>query len=75
MDRLREIGEAVPFVNGKTILSRVQDTVAEVERLRVALGEIAEGRGRFSLDHFQHAKNTIEDMKEIAQKAIDKDVA
>ena len=35
-----------------------------------ALREISEGRGRFSLDHHQHAKNTIEDMKEIAVKAL-----
>jgi len=35
-----------------------------------ALREIAEGRGRYSLDQFEHARNTIEDMKEIARVAI-----
>ena len=35
-----------------------------------ALQEIAEGKGRYSLDHFEHARNTIEDMKEKANAAV-----
>ena len=42
----------------------------EVNRLRTALSEIAEGRGRFSRDPFEHASNTIEDMKAIAVAAL-----
>jgi hypothetical protein len=34
------------------------------------LREIAEGRGRFSLDPLTHATNTIEDMKAIALRAL-----
>lgn len=40
------------------------------KRLREALREISEGRGRFSLDNFEHARNTIEDMKELALAAL-----
>ncbi len=40
------------------------------DALRAALAEIAEGRGRFSLDHHEHAMNTIEDMKAIACGAL-----
>ena len=38
----------------------------EVERLWKILREVSEGRGRFSTDHHEHAKNTVEDMKELA---------
>lgn len=40
--------------------------------LLAALREIAKGQGRFSLDHHEHACNTIEDMKAIAVEAIAK---
>lgn len=40
------------------------------QQLLDALEEIAEGRGRFSMDKFTHARNTIEDMKELALNAI-----
>lgn len=43
---------------------------AELDRLRQALTEIQKGEGRFSLDHKQHAINTIEDMKELARAAL-----
>jgi hypothetical protein len=43
---------------------------AENKRLREALGEITEGKGRFSTDQFEHARNTIEDMKELARAAL-----
>lgn len=35
-----------------------------------ALKEILKGQGAFSLDHKQHAINTIENMKDIAREAI-----
>ena len=43
---------------------------AENERLREALVEIGKGEGRFSVDHKQHAINTIEDMKALADAAL-----
>ena len=38
--------------------------------LLAALREIAKGQGPYSRDPFQHACNTIEDMKELASAAI-----
>jgi hypothetical protein len=37
-----------------------------------ALQEISKGEGRYNMDKFIHASNTIEDMKQIAIKAINK---
>lgn len=37
--------------------------------LLVVLDEIAKGKGRFSIYHFAHAMNTIEDMKALAVAA------
>lgn len=42
----------------------------EVERLRLALAEIAKGEGAFSRDQLTHAKNTIDSMKQIARGAL-----
>lgn len=42
----------------------------EARALRAALEDIADGKGRFSTDPFQHAKNTIEDMKALAKAAL-----
>jgi len=44
----------------------VAQLAEENVKLKEALIEIAKGQGRFSLDHFQHCKNTIEDMKDLA---------
>jgi len=51
--------------------------VTEIDRLQAmnarllkALEEIAEGKGAYSLDPFEHCQNTVEDMKELAQQAI-----
>lgn len=40
-----------------------------------ALKEIAKGRGAFDRDPLQHASNTIDNMKEIANEAISKATA
>lgn len=40
------------------------------KRYRKALEKISEGRGRFSMDYLQHAKNTIEDAIDTAKKAL-----
>jgi hypothetical protein len=39
-------------------------------RLIEALLAIAKGEGRFSLDHLEHASNTIEDMQDLARTAL-----
>ncbi len=49
---------------------RIRKLEAEVERLREVLAEISKGEGTFDLDHHQHAKNTIEDMKGLALRAL-----
>ena len=43
----------------------------EVERLWKVLKEVSEGRGRFSMDNDEMARNTIEDMKELAVRGTD----
>jgi len=50
---------------------KVERQQAEIERLRAALLEISRGRGRFSLDRFEHACNVIRDMKGVALAALD----
>lgn len=41
-----------------------------IEELSAALTEIADGKGEFSRDQMEHAKNAIENMKALAQKAL-----
>lgn len=47
-----------------------ESRAGEVERLLAYLTEISQGKGRFSLDHHEHARNTIEDMKQLALDAM-----
>ena len=44
--------------------------VAERDKFHKALKEIRLGQGRFSTDLLTHASNTIEDMKQIANKVL-----
>lgn len=44
---------------------------SDIEKLRHALQEIAKGNGAYSLDQYQFACNVIENMKGIAQRALD----
>lgn len=46
--------------------------IAAAPALLEALEEIAEGKGRYSIDRLTHAFNTIEDMKALARIAIAK---
>ena len=46
------------------------DLQVEIRDYRKALKEITEGKGRFSQDQLTHASNTIEDMKHLAQSAL-----
>ena len=45
--------------------------IANAGKMYEALQEISEGKGRYSLGQFEHAKNTIEGMKEVAQNVLD----
>jgi len=45
-------------------------TVNCFDKLIEALKEISEGKGRYSLDQFEHCRNTVEDMKELAKDAL-----
>lgn len=65
------------LIAGKAAAPSINELTAERDRLKVlnaklltALGKIAEGRGRFSLNHLKHAKNCIEDMKALANAAV-----
>jgi len=51
-------------------LKRQRKLWAEIHKLREALEEIKLGRGAYDQDQFQHAINTIESMKQIADKAL-----
>ena len=42
------------------------------DELVEALKEIAEGRGRFDFDHLKHCANTVDNMKDLALKALAK---
>ena len=46
---------------------RYETRISELEGV---LNEIAEGKGRYSMEPLEHASNTIEDMKELANDAI-----
>lgn len=45
--------------------------VAKLEMCETALREITKGRGAYSRDQLTHASNTIEDLKGLAQAALD----
>lgn len=53
-----------------TMFESIAKLQAENERLKEALKEILEGKGRYSSDKFTHAINTIDDMKTIAKEAL-----
>lgn len=68
---LADTWEAVSNAPYDYCTAHVADVVTrELERLREALEEIAEGKGRFSRDSLQHAENAIEDMKALARTAL-----
>jgi hypothetical protein len=60
----------VPGVAWDDMNAAVKVARADRDRLRAALERIAEGRGRFSVDQYLYACNTIQDMKEIAREAL-----
>lgn len=53
-------------------LSRAyEELIAEHQRFRKALEEIAQAQGPFNRDRLTHAENTIEAMQKIAKEALD----
>ena len=52
--------------------SKINELKAEIEKLRGALEEIAEGKGRYDMDPVQHCKNTVEDLVGLAKVALNK---
>lgn len=50
--------------------ARAEAAEKECERLCAVLMEISEGKGAFSIDHFQHCKNTVFDMKNLAKVSL-----
>jgi hypothetical protein len=64
----RALADAAAVIDRQ--VDRQDKIIAENFRLRGFLRAISEGRGRYSLDHHEHAKNTIADMKKLALDAI-----
>jgi hypothetical protein len=62
MERIRKEFVATPTV---------EELEAEIERLRTALLKISYGEGRYSDNQLTHAKNTIQDMIDLAKEALD----
>jgi uncharacterized phage infection (PIP) family protein YhgE len=56
------------------IILRAEQAEIKIKSLEEGVAEIAEGKGRYDLDNHQHAINTIEDMKAIANKLLEKKV-
>ena len=73
----KEFHDTIAYFGGYLVCSRI--TIPEIANLIVAapemlkaLEKISHPEGAFSRDHFQHAKNTIENIVNIAEKAIAK---
>lgn len=49
----------------------IRYVLARLTRYQTALEEISLGKGAFSRDPFEHCKNTVADMKRIAQTALE----
>ena len=58
------VDPVIPTFDALWLLNRL-------DKAREALQEIAKGYGRFSTDQFEHCRNTVEDMKELAAKAVE----
>jgi hypothetical protein len=54
----------------KILKAQSEKERGQVRRLREALGEISLGRGSFSIDPIEHAKNCVAEMKETAKAAL-----
>ena len=73
-----ECGKEVPLQTdyvceecfNKRLSEPVTDSHELTKPLLEILNEITEGKGRYDMDKLKHASNTIDDMKELAHKAI-----
>ena len=54
----------------KQLMGQLASLQSERDRLRSALEKITRREGRYSMDHFTHAANTIEDMAKVASDAL-----
>ena len=57
-------------INNSQLIQEISRLRAANKSLLTALKEIAKGEGRYSMDPLEHAGNTVEDMKELANAAI-----
>jgi hypothetical protein len=73
---LGELGEehncdAMGCGTGSHVWARIPlDAMCRITQLEAALREIAKGEGAFSRDQLTHAENCIDNMKSIAQEAL-----
>ena len=49
---------------------RIASVVEQNKQLAEALREIAKGEGAYSMDRLEHASNTIDNMKQLAEAAL-----
>ena len=56
---------------GGALLDATDTVLVALKEAQKALEQISQGEGRFSRDPFEHACNTIEDMKGIANRALE----
>ena len=53
-----------------SLLPPGESNIREIKLYKAALKEISKGRGAFKMDPLEHAHSCIDDMKEIAEKAL-----
>lgn len=58
------------FPKGTVLHKKSEPEKTITQELYEALKEISEGKGRYSQNRLEHASNTIEDMKALANEAI-----
>ncbi len=74
MSRIEEIRKRFEYdyVDGRPDYDDIVYLLTLLDQDRQAFEEISHGKGRFSQDQFEHCRNTIEDMKEIAKSRLEK---
>jgi hypothetical protein len=66
------VKEMMKFSKKVLIENWLKPSMIERNELLETLVEISKGEGRYDMDQLKHASNTIEDMKELAEEAIQK---
>ena len=72
-DKYKDLENLVLICNAMEEYCKQAETDHEdiIKKLVIALQEICKGQGRYDMDRLRHASNTIEDMIEIAGRALD----